>query len=190
MDRTSAAPCLAVFVGIVVSAVAPAASAQTVERQGGPAPLLAQVSARVRPGEVVEVIDMSGAAIKGRLMNITAEEVQLTVDGDIRRVASARVQRVRWQQHDSLVNGLLIGAGIGAAHGIYWLVVDPNECTGLCQEDYAFIAIGAAIGAIVDRSVKRMVTVYSAGISRDQLGVEVVPYVSGRAQTLQIRLHF
>ena len=46
------------------------------------------------------------------------------------------------RQPDSLLNGILIGAGVGAIPGIYWLIADPNQCTGLCAKDYAAIASG------------------------------------------------
>ena len=62
-----------------------------------------------------------------------------------RAQAAAQPPPATSRQADSPLNGILIGAGVGAIPGIYWLVVDPNECTGLCPEDYA--AIGGRRGA-------------------------------------------
>ena len=60
--------------------------------------------------------------------------------------AAAQPPTATSREADSPLNGILIGAGFGAIPGIYWLVVDPNECTGLCPEDYAAIAVGAVLG--------------------------------------------
>jgi len=49
--------------------------------------------------------------------------------------AAAQPPAATSRQPDSLLNGILIGAGVGAIPGIYWLIADPNECTGLCAED-------------------------------------------------------
>jgi hypothetical protein len=57
---------------------------------------------------------------------------------------------------------VLIGAGIGAIPGIYWLAMDPNECRGMCPEEYMLVAVGAVVGGIIDHAIKRRVTVYSA----------------------------
>jgi hypothetical protein len=53
-----------------------------------------------------------------------------------------------------------MGAGIGAIPGLYYLVSDPNECAGLCPEEYALIGVGAIVGALVDKSIAKKVTVY------------------------------
>jgi hypothetical protein len=53
----------------------------------------------------------------------------------------------------------LIGAAIGAIPGVYWLIADPNECTGLCAEDYVAIGVGALVGGLIDRAIKKKVRV-------------------------------
>ena len=80
--------------------------------------------------------------------------------------AAAQPPTATSRQPDSLLNGILIGAGVGAIPGIYWLVADPNECTGLCAEDYAAIGVGAVVGGLIDRAITRKVTVHEAGTSR------------------------
>jgi hypothetical protein len=45
---------------------------------------------------------------------------------------------------------------------MYWLAADPNECSGMCPEEYALIAIGAVAGGPIDHAIKRKVTAYSA----------------------------
>ena len=57
----------------------------------------------------------------------------------------------------------MIGAGIGAIPGLYWLVADPNECCGMCPGEYALIAVGAVAGGLIDRTITRKLTVYERG---------------------------
>ena len=91
--------------------------------------------ARVPIGDVVHVTDMTGVTLKGKLTAVTDDAVQLKVRSEMRSVATADVRRIQWQQPDSPLIGVLIGAAIGATPGIYWLIADPNECSGMCPED-------------------------------------------------------
>lgn len=133
------------------------ASAQT---PGESSSSFAVLKTRVPVGDEVYVTDTMGATLKGRLAAVTDDAVQVYVGADLHRVAAASVRRIQWRQPDSPLTGILIGAGIGAIPGLYWLAVDPNECAGLCAEDYALIAIGAAIGGWIDHAIKKKVTVY------------------------------
>jgi len=87
---------------------------------------------------------------------------------------AASAQPTATEPPDSLLNGILIGAAVGAVPGIYWLVADPNECTGMCAEEYALIGIGALVGGLIDRAITRKATVYST------------EGPSGRARTVHI----
>lgn len=121
---------------------------------------LAAVKERVPVGSDVYVTDSTGATIKGRLDELTASTMRIRVRAEIRSVATSDILRIQWQQPDSLLSGVLIGAGIGAIPGPYWLAVDPNECHGMCPEEYALVAAGAVIGGLIDHHIKRKVTVY------------------------------
>ena len=124
---------------------------------------VAALKARVPIGSDVHVTDSSGATMKGRLAGVADDMVQVSVGAGVRGVATADVRRIQWQQHDSPFTGVLIGAGIGAIPGIYWLAADPNECAGMCPEEYGFITIGAVVGGLLDHAIKRKVTVYRCG---------------------------
>ena len=88
----------------------------------------------------------SGSSVKGSLFALTVEAVQVQVGKELHTVSAGDVRRIQWQQPDSPLTGVLIGAAIGAIPGIYWLAADPNECTGMCPEEYALIAVGAIVG--------------------------------------------
>jgi hypothetical protein len=124
---------------------------------------LAAVKGRVPAGSDVYVTDATGATMKGQLAEVTDDAVRLNVGGRIRSVVAADLQRIQWEQHDSVLSGVLIGAGLGAIPGIYWLVVDPNECRGMCPEEYALVAAGALMGGLIDHAIKHKVTVYERG---------------------------
>jgi hypothetical protein len=167
------------------------ASAQAANTPGVPSTSLAAAATRVPSGDTVQVIDTRGAAIRGTLTAITEDGVRLRVGGSVIDLAAVDVQRVQWYQADSWLNGALIGAGIGAAPGIYWLVADPNECTGLCPEDYAVIGLGAALGALIDGLIKRTVTVYDvSGSSRHRARVVLAPILTGTRKGVQAGLTF
>lgn len=162
------------------------ASAQAVH-QGS----LDAVKDRVPVGEIVYVTDTKGVTIKGRLATVVDDAVRLNVATDARTIAVADIGRIQWQKPDSSLTGTLIGAAIGAIPGIYWLIADPNECTGLCPEDYASIATGATVGWLIDRSVHKKVTVYTAGPTRaPSSGVTVAPLLAPDRKGVQVAVRF
>jgi hypothetical protein len=109
----------------------------------------------------------------------------------MRSVATADVRRLQWQQPDSPLTGVLIGAAIGATPGIYWLIADPNECTGLCPEEYALIAVGAVIGGVIDRAITRKVTVYAVEVpSGRAMSVRIGPLVGRDRKGVRVSVKF
>jgi hypothetical protein len=151
---------------------------------------LAAAKARVPAAEVLHVIDASGATIKGRLGVMTDEEIQVLGKDGEHCIPAADIRRIDWQQRDSILNGVLIGAAIGAAPGIYWLIADPNECSGLCPEEYGAILVGAAIGGLIDRAVHKKITVYSAERSRRVTTVTIMPMLTRQRWGLQVTKTF
>jgi hypothetical protein len=165
------------------------AAAQASAQESIPAPSLSALMTRVRAGEIVYVTDAGGATLKGRVSAAGDDGVQLYVGRELRRVAGADVREIQREQPDSPLTGVLIGAGIGAIPGIYWLVADPNECTGMCPEDYASIAAGAVIGGLIDRAIRRKVTIYRAGAARDRT-VTIAPLLTPSRTALQVAVKF
>jgi hypothetical protein len=122
-------------------------------------------------GDVVYVTDIGGTTVKGKLAAMTADTVSLRGAAGPRQMPTDTIRDIRWQRRDSILNGVLIGAGVGAIPGLYWLAVDPNECTGLCPEEYAFIAIGAVAGGLIDYAITRKVTIYPV-VTRSGYGLQ------------------
>jgi hypothetical protein len=178
---------------IVLAAVAWGWTGSVMAQEAGQAPTasLADVAARVPIGEVVYVTDSRGMTAKGKLAAVTTAAVQVYVGTDLRTVAAADIGRIQWQKPDSPLTGILLGAGIGAIPGIYWLIADPNECTGMCPEDYVAIAAGAAIGGFIDHAIKKKVTVYRAGAphGRESM-VTIRPFATRGRRGVQLAVRF
>lgn len=146
---------------------------------------------QVPVGDVVYVADAAGTTIKGKLAALTDDSVQVDIGADIRSVAAGQVRRIQWQQPDSPLTGVLIGAAVGAIPGIYWLAVDPNECSGMCPEEYGLIAIGAVVGWVIDLTIKRKVTVYAAGVSGGPgKSITISPIVVRDRQGVRVAFRF
>lgn len=104
---------------------------------------------------------------------------------------AGEVQRIRWQQHDSWVTGAVLGAGIGAIPGMYYLIADPNECAGLCPEEYALVGIGALVGALVDKAIAKKVTVYEKDVEGgDGRSVALAGVLMGARRGVQLTVRF
>ena len=149
-----------------------------------------ELAGRLPIGDRVYVTDTAGTTTAGTLSAVTDAALEVTAGGRVRSLAAADVSRIQSRQADSPLNGILVGAGFGAIPGIYWLVVDPNECTGLCPEDYAAIAIGAVLGGLIDRAVTRKVTVYEAGASSSARGLLIGPLVGRKRSGVQLAFRF
>ena len=116
-----------------------------------PAQSLEQLKVLVAPGDDLTVFDPPGATTRGKLSAITPEELVLDVGGDVRRWRQADIRAIQLREKDSIVNGILSGAAIGAALGS--LNYLDNECRGdaTCT---AGLALGAAVcagaGGLID----------------------------------------
>jgi hypothetical protein len=164
-------------------------SAQDLNQRSPTTPSFAAVKARVTLGDVVYLTDTSGATIKGKLAELTDDAVRVMSKAEVRTVAAADVRRIQWQQPDSPFTGVLIGAAVGAIPGVYWLLADPNECGGMCPEEYALIAVGAVAGGVIDHVIKRKVTVYTSSSGRPN-SVTIGPFVMRDRRGLQVAVTF
>ena len=175
---------LAVTALSLLSAVA---SAQTPDARSAAA--MTALQAQVPVGGLVYVTDTTGATIKGTLVAMIGDALQVQGKAGVQRIAVADVRRIQWAQPDSAWTGVLIGGAIGAIPGLYYLAVDPNECTGMCPEEYALIAIGAAVGGVIDRAMTRRVTVYSAPAA-SSTRVTLAPLILRGRTGVQVALRF
>ena len=117
---------------------------------------------RVRSGATIFVTDASGREVRGTLSELSETSLSLMVDGGLREFSESEVSVIKLRQRDSLWNGFLVGVAAGTAPALYWLLADPNECSGsICMEDLMIgVIAGGAIGLAVDAAVQARVIVY------------------------------
>lgn len=155
-----------------------------------------QLSVLLRPGETVWVTDGSGHEVKGRLLTLAGDALQVEISGLPQSIEFATVQRVQHRHADSLLNGTLIGAAVGGGLvGLFWAAWcsdaecdDDDEYIGGSVAIYS--AVGAGIGALCDVMIKGKRTVYEAPAGRAIPSVTVSPLVTREARGVSIGLRF
>jgi hypothetical protein len=153
---------------------------------------MAELEARLAPGAAVDVIDREGRVYRGDFARADADGVLLALAGNDagRRIPAAEVISVT-REGDSLKNGLLIGAGIGALSSLLlWAADDEEFCDAEeCVLSAVFVtATYAGIGALIDHLVKGRTVVYRA--PADRVSLSVAPYPVRRGAGLGLALRF
>ncbi len=138
-----------------------------------PVSVCAQESALTWPGlnpsglSTVYVLDDAGVETSGRLLQLNPDSLVILVGGAERRFEAARVRRIQ-KRGDSLRNGALIGAIVGAALGL--AAAGISDCSGggsSCpgsRVTLVLVSTGvyAAIGTGIDALVVGRTTLYDA----------------------------
>ena len=122
-----------------------------------PATTVCELPSRLTAGDRVIVTSTQQQTIKGTLQDLSSSSLRLLVDGHAHDVALQNVWRVERRSRDSLLNGVLIGAAVGAT--LFLKYYSENAlCQGGCQFTsgaLGMIGIGAAAGAGVDALITR-----------------------------------
>jgi hypothetical protein len=116
-------------------------------------------------GLTVEIDVTDGSRFVGTLLRVEPHSLVLRGSVDDQRIERGRIRRITSTRRDSLKNGIVtgavIGAGMAAGSSCY---VGDRKCgkTGRI----AFVAFGAAlwsaIGAAIDSSFEKRMTLYEA----------------------------
>ena len=104
---------------------------------------------------VVFVVDLNAAAEAQHGAASRADDKTLTTEPNLRQniartmaIEEGGVIQSGTRHHDSVLNGVLIGAGVG---GLLGLIPDYFDDCEECHDSlYASIAVGAGIGLLVD----------------------------------------
>lgn len=129
-----------------------------------PALSFADLPGRIVPGMDVTAIDSSGKKIHGLVTGVTSSALVLEDQGNKITYSDATLAEVRQHHQDSLLNGLLIGASVGAvplALTAAWCQSE-GDCGG---STYALATVlycgtGAAVGVLLDSLIKKDVVIY------------------------------
>ena len=152
----------------------------------------ADLGMRVKTGDTVTVTDGSGQQTTAVFAKVSDSTLTLLVGGQLRDIPFADVREVA-KQGDSLWNGFLIGAGIGAALG----AASEASCDREVYVDCVSPAAGAAVigllsggvGAFIDHLIKGRTVVFRVkstarrlepGFSLDRHGVSLSVGFSSR----------
>ena len=107
---------------------------------------------------------------------------------ELRRLQTSGDVRVERRRNDSVLNGALIGAGVGVASGL--LLCRAMEPWEVCNDPGPLVrigAVGAGIGIAIDALIRKRETV---DVTRGSAQVSVAPVGGRRAKGLQVAVRF
>jgi hypothetical protein len=147
-------------------------------------------------GDTVQVIACSGNKSQGKVVDISASSLVLKSKEGRLVLPENSVREVKKKQRDLWWNGVLIGGGVGAAAG---LIIARKECGGSDPECTAIagpafvlpgISIGAAAGALIDYSVKKFETIFTAAATQSQPMIRLSPILSRQQKGVHLSFSF
>jgi len=183
-----------IVVGAAVALVAwfsvPQALAQTAART------FADLGGVVKVGQEITVTDASGVEVKGKITQLSPTSLSIAAGEATRTFTENEVRLIQQKRADSLLNGTLIGAGVGvgvplAIAGILCASDDEDcEWDGSAWAAVAVYAgIGAAAGALIDYAVKGNKTVFVPG-ERTKPSVSFAPLIGRDRKGVQVAVGF
>jgi len=150
---------------------------------------------RASAGESVQILDSSGATIKGKIAEITNNSLTLTVDGTPRVMNESLIKEIRYRPKDSLWNGTLFGVLAGA--GVGWAMVantcgKDTECAFYAGLAFIPISIGggAAAGAIIDWRMRRTETIFKNLVISRTGGLNISPVLTKSEKGIRFAFSF
>src|SRR5712691_1856419 len=134
-------------------------------RVPGPVTLLDELWLRVRQGDTIEVVTLSGRKVTGKFVQVSSTFVTLVVDNEHREIPSSDVRRVT-RAGNRYRSGALWG---GAIFGTMGLLTNAGCSGGGCGNPL-FVAMftgsgGALWGAAIGAAIPRHPVVYDSGAS-------------------------
>ena len=141
------------------------------------------------PGTTVWITDSAGREHKTRIVEVSGGVVTASAGEDVRRFRTTDVMQVKVRDSDSLINGALIGAGVGVASALFVCrLMEPWEvCFDNVGPLVAFGAIGAGAGIGIDALVGRHLTIYTAP---GRTEIDAIPLFVKRGGGLQLSVSF
>jgi len=145
-------------------------------------------------GDKVQVITDSGKKIYGQIAEISSSSLVLA-GKDQRAFSEDTILEIKRRHPDRWWNGALIGFGAGAATGLlinYSSCGDDPECVAIGTVAIVLpsMAIGAATGALIDRSVKKYDTVFLPSKASGKRSLKLAPVYSKDKKGVSLSLFF
>jgi len=143
---------------------------------------LDQLNALQNTNSKVIVTNAAGQEFRGTVAGASAAELSLLMGKDTRLFPAADIRSVRVRREDSVLNGALIGAGVGGGLALTYFL--DNEC----RDDpacYVAVGVNAGVGALagmgIDALIHRNVTVYAPSTAGPPHTFALVP-LAGRGR--------
>lgn len=172
-------PMLLLALGMFVLLPAPFVQAQPLEAQE----TFGVLRSRLAIGTTVDVELESGARVRGRLLAVEDARLSIRDGREIRWLDATDVVRVDTRTADSVLNGVLIGAGVGGAVAL-GIISENALCSYNCQfvsGAIVYTGIGAGLGAALDALVQKATPVYRRGGRAPRIVVGVGAGGAGRS---------
>ena len=176
----AASHCRRCVLVVLVLGIAGAARAQP------PAASVADLRAILKNGQTIVVTDTAGQRIKGKVREVSSSPPSLVLEGPAPRTfLESSIADVR--KTEGVLNGALIGGGIGAGLALWDYSIDPSE-PGNGIIFGISICLGTAIGAGIDALRDGGRVVYRAGAAKRS--VTLAPIAQRRRQGVQVAVRF
>jgi hypothetical protein len=144
----------------------------------------------VRPGDRIMIVDQSGIQTDGRISELDDAAVTIATNVGKLRFREDEVVLIRQRKQDSVRNGIVIGAAIGAGLG----VLGEWSCGGYCGHpglmtlDSAVWGIG--VGLLADVLQKTPRDIYRHGAAHDGMTVALTPLLGPQAAGARFALRW
>jgi hypothetical protein len=161
---------------------------------------LEDLGRRLEPGQKVQILERSGRLSEGMVTELTGSSLTLLA-AEARAIAADDILRVD-QEGDSVRNGILIGAGSGAALGLLtalaYASLSEEEKSITCPECGSpstmvgtYVVLGAGLGWLIDGLKKGRTRLYQAPLARtSRATVTVAPVVGKGRRGLTVAVGF
>jgi hypothetical protein len=154
------------------------------ERRNERDPLsLEDLQRRVKPGTRVLVMNAGGDPTAGKVVDVSGDSLTLrSEDGTTTTIANAAAT---WHlRSDSLKNGILIGAALGAAIAV------ANYKDGAGAGAITGVPIWALIGALTDRAIRHQRLTMNEPAGHASANVTVSPWLAKRSGGFAVAVGF
>jgi hypothetical protein len=151
-----------------------------------------QLQVLVEPDDEIRVVEPDGTSSRGRIVTLSRELLELSVDGVTRQLTPSQIAEIR-KRGDSLGNGALNGALIGLAFGgtLAILVCVGGDCDGLAAGVVLGSTLyGTGIGVGVDALIRSERTIYRPSVPSSARGFNVSPILGKDRQGVRFSIGF
>lgn len=165
--------------------------------QRAPVQSFAMVPERIEPGQAVRVHATDGRALRGPVLEVTAESITLSGANAGAPIPAGSITRIE-QHGDPVWNGLAIGVGAGTLVALLAgrdEVPCPDEdATNVCYDAkissrLAGVAVGGAIGAAIDGLLRSRRPLYIAP-GNGAMNLVIAPVATPKSAGVLISISF